>query len=505
MAHDGGGFWPDPIAERLRRRNVEGDYRPIRDVLEEIEVLSLEDGQTFQDLSKCEFKPPNTYESAKTFIQDLRRVSAVFKHCKELLSNPNARLSQGAQSVIHEARTRMMESLYVTHPMLQTKHKFTLNWQDRASIVEPKAFYAILQCTQMLNFDRTIYSSLSRFGINSSLFKGLVKQSLFNPQFSTLPFFQYRVTDLYFLVQYIEGRWLNIQFVPDELLYLFDLILARLAMIATQPQPAEDFKGLDRYRKLVAEDVAVVTEVFLQDFFWALLPMYYQTLIRTEFEKYKVAELPYEITDEQSQKLKQDISDETKKKNSVTLQAGFQNAYMESALRPSEINRYMRDNPGRELLRSTVVSTMRSIEVRNAMSEKLAPLPWDIFDEGLLQPHELDMLVLMMLDSKINNLSRDTSFSWLQDSVFFRIHMLEQASPVEWIQSMRRPVIVQAFNTYSLFYNDKFYDYQDAGRAFMHWLIIIILEFKGVISRTNMKSLHTLLPPELKKQTGIQF
>lgn len=505
MAHNNpNSFWPDPISERLRQRNAQGDRRVIRDVLEDIEVLSLIDGQTFQDLSKCEFKVPNSYEAGRVYVQELRRVSAVLEHCKKALANPGAVLSDGARSVIHEARTKLMESVFVSSAVLESKHKFTLHWEERAIIVESKAFYAILQCTQMLNLDKTIYTSLARFGPKSHLFEGLAKVNLFNPQFANVPFLQYRVSDLYFLVQFIEGRWLHINFVPDELLYLFDLLLARLAMIATQPQPASDFKGLERYRKLIEEDVAVVTEVFLQDFFWALMPMYYQTLIRTEFEKYK-AELPYEISDEESEKLKKDISDETKKKNSVMLQAGFQTAYMESALRPSEMKRYLRDNPGKEQLRSSVVSTMRGIEVRNAMSEKLAPLPWDIFDAGLLASHDLDMLILMMLDSKINNLSRNTSYSWLQDTVFFRIHMLEQESPVEWVQRMRRPIIVQAFNTFSLFHKDKFYDYQDAGRAFFHWLIIILTEYKGIVSGTNVKSLHTLLPAELKKQTGIKF
>lgn len=502
--HNPNGFWPDPISERLRQRNIQGDYRPIRDVLEDIEVLSLVDGQTFQDLSKCEFKVPTSYEAGRIYTQELRRVSAVLEHCKEVLSRPGAKLSDAARSVIHEARTKLMESTFVPSPVLESKHKFTYHWEERSMIVEPKAFYAILQLTQMLNLDKTIYTSLARFGPKSQLFEGLNKASLFNPQFANIPFLQYRVSDLYFLVQFIEGRWLHINFVPDELLYLFDLLLARLAMIACQPQPAADFKGLDRYRKLIDEDVAVVTEVFLQDFFWALMPMYYQTLIRTEFEKCKQS-LPYIITDEQSEKLKKDISDETKKKNSVMLQAGFQTAYMESALRPSEMKRYLRDNPGKEQLRSSVVSTMRSIEVRNAMSEKLAPLPWDIFDAGLLASHELDMLVLMMLDSKINNLSKNTSYSWLQDTVFFRIHMLEQEAPVDWVQRMKRPIIVQAFNTFSLFHNEKFYDYQDAGRAFFHWLVIILSEYKGIVSGTNVKSLHTLLPPELKKQTGIKF
>lgn len=502
MAH--AGFWSDPIIERLRDRNVQGDYRPVRDVLEEIEILSLEKGQTFQDLSTCMFKPPTTNEAARIYVQELRRVGAVLKHCKEQLELPNSKLSDGARAVIHEARTRLMESLFVICPMLKVKHKFTYHWEDRAIQIEPKACYAILQCTQMLNLDASIYNSLVRFGPNSPLFANLAKESVFNPHYSTLPFLQYRVTDLYFLIQYIEGRWLHIRFIPDELLYLFDLLFARVAMIATSPQPADQFKGMDRYRKLVAEDVAVVTEVFLQDFFWALLPMYYQTLIRTEFEKYKAA-LPYQISDEQSYALKKFMSDETKTNRSVTLQASFQTAYMESSLRPSEMERYIRDNPGKELLRSSVVSTMRSIEVRNAMSEKLADLPWDIFDQGLLASEELDMLVLMMLDTKINNLSKVKGYSWLQDTVFFRIHMLDQEDPVQWVRSMRRPIIVQAFNTYSLFYQDKFYDYQDAGRAFMHWLIIVLSDFKGVISRTNMKSLHTLLPTEVKKQTTIQF
>lgn len=502
MSH--AGFWPDPISERLRERNIEGDYRPVRDVLEEITILNLDDGQTFQDLSKCEFKPPTNFEAGKIYIQDLRRVGEVLKHCKEQLSSPGSKLSQGALAVIHEARTRLMESLYVICPMLKTKHKFTFHWQDRSIAIEPLACYAILQCTQMLNYDSSIYQRLVQFGPKSAIFTGLVKENLFNPHHSTAPFLQYRVADLYFLIQYIEGRWLHIQFVPDELLYLFDLLMARIAMIATTPQPAEEFKGLDRYRKLVAEDVAVVTEVFLQDFFWALLPMYYQTLIRTEFERYKTG-LPYQITDEQSYTLKKTMSDETKANRSVTLQSNFQTAYMESSLRPSEMERYIRDNPGKELLRSSVVSTMRSIDVRNAMSEKLADLPWDIFDQGLLPSFELDMLILMMLDTKINNLSKTKGYSWIKDTVFFRIHMLEQDNPVEWVKKMRKPIIVQAFNTYSLFYLDKFYDYQDAGRAFMHWLIIILSEFNGVISRTSVRGLHTLLPPEVKKQTKIQF
>lgn len=498
------GFWTDPIADRLKRRNIAGDFRLVRDTLEDIEPLDLSGGQTFQDLAECKFAIPKTMEDAVVTVQELRRVTRVHEHCQQQLSRPNTRLSDATMAVIQETRDRLLQCLFANTPLVKIPHKFSYEWQDRRIKLEPKMHYAVLQMTHMLSMDRQIYNRLAGYGPASELFAPLRERALFNPHHPQCPFFQYRPVDLYFLIQFIEARWLYISFVPDRLLDLFDILLMRLSQLATVPQPEESFIGLERYRRMVGSGVCVVSEVLLEDFFWALMPMYYQTLLREKFEKYKT-KLPFQITEEQSEQLKQRLSDITKENNTVALQGNFQTAFMEQCLRPSELERYVRDNPGRETLRSSVISAQRSAEIRNSISEKLAPLPWDIHDKALLASNELDMLFLMMLDIKINNMSREKNFCWLQNTVFFRIHILEESDPVQWVRDMRRPIIVQAFNGFSLFHADKFYDYMDAGAAVIHWILIILTEFNGTLSRTKLKDLHTFVPPELKAQLGLRF
>ena len=491
----------DPVREKRRRMNIAGDQRIIRE-LDDIEVPLA--GDTIGDLEHCRFVAPLTAQDAVAFIRDLRVVDAVFKRVmSDFHRDPETAFSKRALIALRVTRARIFQGFAVPNLILESRHKFTHQWMDMAKAIEPAAFLAILHTSQLLNKSPVVQQLLGTLGPSSEEFRELVAQRVFNPNVNKGPIMQYTLNELFTLVRFLERRWNYLEFVPDKFGFLLDVIIARLAELLTTAQPEAQYANLTSHRRLIANGLAVPTDICLQDFFWALIPMYRTLSLRTQFQAY-IRPMPFVISDDWVAKVKLDAKQRCKEQKNVELQNKFYTKYSRTCLRPSEFKRYIRDHPGGDHLSSSILTEMRGQDAANKVQEDLAPLPWDLIDAAVLEPHEMDILYLMLYDTRFNNLGKG-KFDWASTAVRYRGDMVDEENYVERLKDYEYPVIVQSFNTFGLFFEGEFYDHRDATRATIHWLLILLLRFKGVCMGSNFSSLHVLIPKELKDRLGIRY
>jgi hypothetical protein len=147
---------------------------------------------------------------------------------------------------------------------------------------------------------------------------------------------------------------------------------------------------------------------------------------------------------------------------------------------------------------------MRGADAANLIQEKLAPLPWDLIDANQLEKDEMDVLYLMLFANRFDNVGK-SKFDWQATAVRYRGDMVDEECYVERLREYKYPMIVQSFNSFGLFFENEFYDHRDATRSVIHWLVIIMVRFRGICEGSNFSSLHILIPKELKDQLGIRF
>lgn len=493
-------FW-DPVAAKSRRLNIEGDQRIIR-ALDDVEVPEI--GDAVSDIESCLFKAPKTAEAAATFCQDLRINDRVFQRImKEFQKKPDTVLGRRSITAAKVARDRLFQAFSIPNHILETKHKFTHNWVDEAKSLEPPTFLGILHATQILNKSAMIREHLLRLGPTSPEFEALASQQVFNPNSNRGPIMQYSLNEVFTLIRFLERQWNNLEFVPEKLGYLLDVIIARLAELLTVALPESEYVNLTAHRRLLRNGMAVPTTTCFQDFFWALIPMHRTLTLRTQFEYYR-KEIPFSIDEMWVEKIKSDLKARIKQQNSVEPQNKFYTKYSQMCLRFSERKRYIRDHPGADLLSSSILTEMRGAEAANLIQEKLAPLPWDLIDAGQMEPHELDVLWLILFDMRFNNVGTN-KFDWAATAVRYRGDMVDEEHYVQQLRQREYPVIVQSFNTFGVFFEDSFYDHRCATKSVIHWLLLVLLRFKGVCNNSNLTALHVLIPNELKQRLGIRF
>ena len=491
----------DPIRNKARRLNIQGDMRIIRE-LDDIQVPDI--GNAISDLEQCRFQKPLTAAQAAVYCQDLLITDHVFKRVmKEFYKAPDTQMSKRAVVALRVNRARLMNSLDTPNLILESKHKFTHNWVDKAAMLEPKVFLGILQTSQALNLDAGVRSRLKDLGPGCKEFEALDAQHAFNPNINRGPIMGYSLNELFTLVRFLERRWFFLNFVPDKFGFLVEVIIARLAEILTVSQPSDVFMNLTAHRRLISENEAVVNEVCLQDFFWTLVPMHRSLSLRTQFGHY-TAEIPFVISDEFVGQVRNDLKRRIREQKNVELQERFYTRYSKMYMRYSEFKRYVRDHPGGDHISSTILTEMRGQEAANRLQEKLAPLPWEMIDGGEFEESELDVLWLLMFDNRFNNVAK-SKFDWMATAVRFRGDMVDEDNYVEALKDYEYPMIVQSFNRFGLFFEGDYFDHQDATRAVIHWMLILLVRFKGKCMGSVLTSLHHIVPTELKTRMGLRY
>jgi hypothetical protein len=491
----------DPVAEKKRRLNIQGDQRIIRDINEITVDVKLDD--SIQALVDCRFLAPREYVDTVRLSKELRTVTAVCNRLLMELEQPGAVLTRHQKIALKVARQRLMELLYRPNTFIDDPHTFTERWVDKTIRLDIYIFHAILLCSEFSGREPAFQQRLLQFQPKSPDFASLMKQKLFWPGLLDRPFMTLTAQELIVSVNYLESRWNYIDYVKDDLRMLLDLYLARVASMAVVFQEIQVFGSLTKYRTIVGVKAKISTQ-FLEDFCWSLMKMYKKLTFCEIMMQYNTP-IPFEITNEDADELEKKMTATALQMKNTALQAKYFTAYMNGFLRPSEALRYRRDHPGLEMSGSMIIEKMRGSAAKNVLMEKLSGAPWEITRDKQLHPYELDLMYLMMLDTRVNNSSN--KLNWMSVMLYFNVHLLDMPNPIGALTAGKDfPMLVQAFNGTGVFYQGKYYDHNGAAKAFLHWLCIMLLPpFKGKWTKHNFGGLHVLLPEAVKARAGLQF
>ena len=492
----------DPVAEKKRRLNIKGDQRIIRE-LNDIRVEDKLD-DSIQALIDCRFESPSNSSETVLLCRELRTVTAVCNRLLLELEQPGAVLTKHQQIALKVGRQRLMELLYRPNTFIDDPHTFTEKWVDKTLRIDIYIFHAIMLCSDYCGRVKEVHARLEKLTPRSPEFAEALKQKLFFPSLQDREFLKLSPQELIVTVNFLESRWNYLDPVKDDLRAALDIILDRVSSIAVSIQDTKIFGSVTKYRKPLTDTSSQITTVYLEDFCWSLMQMYKKLSLCEKIMRWNTP-FPFEITHEEADGLEKDLTATALKMKNTALQAKYFAAYMNAFLRPSEVKRYQRDHPGLELSGSMIIEKMRGSLSKNALMEKLAGAPWEITRDKLLSAYELDVMYLMMLDTRVNNACN--KFNWMVTMVYYNIHLVEMHNPIQTLTKGKPfPMLVQAFNGTGVLYAGKYYNHNSAAKSFIHWLCIILSPpFKGKWGKHNFGGLHVLLPASVKAKAGLQF
>ena len=492
----------DPVAEKKRRLNIRGDQRVIRE-LNDIGVKEKLD-DSIQALIDCKFLAPSRSSETVLLCRELRTVTAVCNRLLMELAQPGAVLTRNQLIALKVARQRLMELLYRPNTFLDDPHTFTERWVDKTMRIDIYVFHAIMLCSDYCGRGTGIHERLEKLTPRSPEFAAVLKQKLFFPSLQDRQFLKLTPQELIVTVNFLETRWNYLDPVKDDLRAALDIILDRVSSIAVSIQETKTFGSIVKYREVVTDGTCKISKTYLEDFCWSLMKMYKKLSLCEKIMRLDTP-VPFEITAAEADALERDLTATALKMKNTALQAKYFTAYMNAFLRPSEVERYKRDHPGLELSGSMIIEKMRGSLTKNALMEKLAGAPWEITRDKLLSAYELDVMYLMMLDTRVNNACN--KLNWMVTMVYYNVHLLDMHNPIGTLTKGKNfPMLVQAFNGTGVYHAGKYYSHNSAAKSFIHWLCIILLPpFKGKWGKHNFGSLHVLLPTSVKEKAGLLF
>ena len=495
----------DPLEERMRHHNVRGQSEIVLQDLNEIEV-NPEDYRagSLDALRDLHLAVPNSATECLALIEALLVLSSAVDTTVAQLAEPEAQLLKSQKILLTRTRTALLGILYNTkNRWVNEPHKFTLRYVDRVERLDIRVFVGILQCSFCLCADRATSARLWSYTPEHALFAELKKGNVISARLSGRVLMELTVPELQHAVKYLESVWVHVHPLPSLGFYL-DVLVARLSQVVCLRQPEKMYGTLKEYRRQIDASQFQSTQLLLEDFCWTLVPMYKRLAIYrlVAGPSAQSTTLPGAITRAAGYVVEEFVAQNALTMLNKAVSGQFFKIYMRCFLRPSEPKRFARDHPNKDRAGATIIAKMRGQDIKNDLVSLLMRPPWVIVREKLMKRSERDLLLLLMLNSYINNTIGN--LNWVQIFVVFNVHLLEAAELQPYI-SRNYPCIFQGFGRFGLLHEQRYYAHKRVTEAYLHWLMIMFAppfnrQFEINTYRYDFTPLHTLLPDALRQE-----
>jgi len=328
--------------------------------------------------------------------------------------------------------------------------------------LEHVIYCALLECVSCIVADPRM-AELSRY--KPSTFPELRAKNLIVENIAERPFTAFRTADVFFSLKILEQQWTTVKYDASLGQYL-DCLLARIAMLYRTPTKTKIVGNLENYQRPYGDEHYVPSMDMLQDTCWSLIPMYrkiylYETLTITEVpEQYRLAKNIRRSIREIF------IANALRMTNNALLE-DFRTLYMASSERPSERKKFLRAY-SKDPLTENIWKKIRGKAFLRQYLVELNKAPWILAreEESIFKRCELDLLIMLMANSYISNLS----------GVDFRksfVVLQKDLSPTHALLQVSYPVLVQPFNHFGVYYKNKFCPHDNFASSLWHWYDIM--------------------------------
>jgi hypothetical protein len=474
--------------------------RRIRDVDEiqiEPEKYRL---QRISQLGELEFGPVTDHSSGRLVVNALLSIDLLDEMLWDL-GEDEAFVDDLDFRVLEATRRRLLSVMISSDQRIfREMHEFT--WHDHFYQMryETLAFDGYLKLLRMQILNRSALGRLTALEFNQCrACQELEAEDIIPEELRQQRPLEINCADLRacFIQLEIRSRELKLVYdnrlggcTPDALLFYADLLLQGASRITQQTHPELVFLGSgDAYIKL-ANGQCKAHERFSEDLLWVMIP-FVRELYRQKKAFPRVGQcIPFSKAD--AQLMDTYFADYAEQKALLAPRESMRKLYPKLAIQPSEPRRFARTEKLAVMDDWGIINACRGQDRKGAIMDTLSKSPW-IFLRQKLQPRNIrDALLLLIIDAYVNNRS---SINFLSNFVVFHSHLETEELPGKFLADKRRPLIVQSYNHFNLYYNGELFVYNKAMLAFLHWLRILLRPpFNGIFNGVDIRPILNHLP-----------
>lgn len=474
--------------------------RRLRDV-DEIEV----DPQHYRvagvrELGRAEFGPVTDHTSGRLVANTLLSIDLLDDQLWEL--GDEAYVDDLDFQALESVRRRMLAVLIGSDQKLfRELHEFT--WHDKLYQLryETLAFDGYLKLFRMQMLNRSAQSRMRSLRFSEcEQCRELESADIIPEELRNRGPMDMNAADLRTSIIQLEirSRELKLSYdarlggcTADALLFYADLLLLVASRLTQSTQSELAFIGTGDSAIKLANAQCRASETFVEDLLWVLIP-FIRELYRQKKTFTRVGQcIPFSKAD--CQLMDNFFASYAEEKALLHPREEMRKLYPKLAIQPSEPRRFARTEKISVMDDWGIIATCRGADRKGAIMNSLSFSPW-IFIRQRLQPRPIrDAELLLIVSAYVNN--RSAGLLFLSNFVVFHSTLESMDAPASFLASRRRPLIVQSYNHFNLYYNGELFVYNKAMPAFLHWIRIILQPpYRGIFGGIDVRPILNHLP-----------
>jgi hypothetical protein len=277
-----------------------------------------------------------------------------------------------------------------------------------------------------------------------------------------------------------------------NLLCYADLLLMGAARLVGQTHPAKEFTGLAEDYAIKVDDVHyMASEIMNEEIMWTVFPFVRELHRQRSTFKRIGQSLPF--TSEDAKLVDTYFCNYSQQRDLVHPMHDMKKLFPKLVIAPSEPRRYTRTQRIAVMDDWAIIAECRGFERKAALIDHLTKTPWE-FLRKKLQPRNIrDALLAFIVNAYINNRSQRLNF--VSTFVVFHSVLEIQESPLDFLDSKRRPLIVQTYNHFNFYHKGELFVYNRFSLALLHWIRVLINEpYNGLYDGIDIEPILSQFP-----------
>ena len=453
--------------------------------IDEIEDIDLRE-ENFKDyildnFTSFELVIPDTSDNAAFLCEQLTTLIFTLDDFYQNVQNGDIFPSHQTASQLSIIRNNLMNQFCIADLSLENVYKFTVDRKDYEQHLDLCCFYCILECVACMSLHPENVEKLMTMKPKDYL-KFLCQKTVISRELANTPVWEFSPYQILQAFKYLEAQWNFVEYHVELLLYM-DLLMYRISHFYKVPQSVVEYTGVLPWCR-VTQDGAFCSNIMLQDLCWTLRPMYQKVRTRMKIsQQSEIGKIPDAVSDQLNKIAAQNARD----MNNTDLSEKYRNMYLRYAVRPSEVQRFLRDKPGKYASPIHVMKHGRTKEAVDRMLEQLANAPWLIVhpSKPILDKTSTDIMKMLVINALVSNI---WGFQWKSRFVVLNLDIVSVEDITTRLNSSL-PVVVQDFNRFNLYYKERLFLHNNVAKCFAHWYTIMCQRpFNGKYEGKNLKT-----------------
>lgn len=277
-----------------------------------------------------------------------------------------------------------------------------------------------------------------------------------------------------------------------NLLRYTDLLMTSAARLVGQEHPAKEFVGLtDDYAVKVSHTHYMASEIMNEEIMWTLFPFAKEMHRQRDTFPRIGRVMPFTSAD--AKLIETYLCDYSQEKDLQHPMHDMKKLLPKLLISPSEPRRYTRTQRIAVMDDWAILSECRGFEQKARLLDHLTKTPWEFLRKKLQPRNVRDALLVYITNAYINNRSQRLNFA--VNFVVFHSVLENVESPRAYLDSKRRPLIVQSYNHFNFYHKGQLFVYNRFSLALVHWISVLLSPpYNGYYDGIEIEPILTQFP-----------